>query len=384
MRRLAALLAVLAVCVACAVPGRGGPADVLGWPTFPDPPATAVPAPEAAAYQQALDAFAAVGRRFPTAVAGASGVTAAVLGPRGAWAGASGVDGLGVPLRPDTAMGVGTLTVTATAAEVLHLAAQGRIPLDGPLVRVLPESPVDPAITVRQLLAMRAGLNDLTPSAYARLVREAHNVPFGLPSRADLLAALPPGPPAPAPTWSNIDYVLLAAAVERVTGQDLATAVRRDLLDPAGLAGMGLEPGRALAAPGPDADSGDAVSAPGRALAAVASGATGLTADAADLARWGWVLYGARVLPPPAVAAMTTAAGPGRIDQRPYGLGTMLYSRTIATGDAYGHIGREPGWTSVLVVQPDRPVAVAVLAVGGDRDVTGVARALFLAAERSR
>src|SRR5690349_4076357 len=123
MRRLAALLAVLVGCVACALPGQGRPVDVLGWSVFPDPPVAAVPAPEAAAYQQALDAFAAVGRQFPMAVAGASGVTAAVLGPRGAWVGASGVDGLGATLRPDAVMGVGTLTVTVTAAEVMHLAA---------------------------------------------------------------------------------------------------------------------------------------------------------------------------------------------------------------------------------------------------------------------
>jgi D-alanyl-D-alanine carboxypeptidase len=100
--------------------------------------------------------------------------------------------------------------------------------------------------------------------------------------------------------------------------------------------------------------------------------AGGMAADAASVARWGYQLYGGRVVQPAIVTAMTGG-------DSEYGLGTMRFSLSLGLGDAYGHIGMAPGYTSMLAVVPEKRLAAAIRLADGHRNANTVMSRLFQA-----
>ena len=84
--------------------------------------------------------------------------------------------------------------------------------------------------------------------------------------------------------------------------------------------------------------------------------AGGIAGDAAAVARWGYLLYGGRILAPTLVARMHPLD-----DGTNYGLGTETF-RSVLTGlDFVGHRGDFGPYRSQLAVATDRPLAIAVL-----------------------
>jgi serine-type D-Ala-D-Ala carboxypeptidase len=112
---------------------------------------------------------------------------------------------------------------TTTACMILH--ERGALALDQTVVEVLPEfggsDPRRPQVTFRMLLAHSSGL-----PAYVKLFETAKN-------RAELLAqafqvALV-GDPGSHAEYSDIGFILLGAALERLTGEPLAEFCEREI-----------------------------------------------------------------------------------------------------------------------------------------------------------
>jgi CubicO group peptidase (beta-lactamase class C family) len=81
------------------------------------------------------------------------------VNPQGSWAGATGVDGAGHHLVPESAMGVDSMTKTFTAAEVMVVADRGLVDLDAPVTDYV-ELLFDAAgASVRQVLNMSSGFH---------------------------------------------------------------------------------------------------------------------------------------------------------------------------------------------------------------------------------
>ena len=218
--------------------------------------------------------------------------------------------------------------------------------------------------TVRQLLSHTSGIPDMfTPD----LVDAIDTDPTRSWTAEQVLTYVtdpldPPGPPVM--SYSNSNYLLLGLLIERVTGLSYPAAVRRDLLPGLGErinvqdaetpAGPVAAPNLAGTTTGPDGQF-----LPNRSWASVAGAAGGITADAATLARWGYRLYGGQILPAAPTVDLTTPVAPG------YGLGTeILEQRWAPTGGVIGHHGGLPGYATVLLVNPQRQLAIAVLVPG--------------------
>jgi len=88
------------------------------------------------------------------------GASAAVVFPDGdIWLGTSGLSHESVAMDPGMFVFVGSITKNVVAALTLKLAEEGRLSLEDPLSRWLPDYPhVDGAITLRQLLNHTSGL----------------------------------------------------------------------------------------------------------------------------------------------------------------------------------------------------------------------------------
>ncbi len=166
--------------------------------------------------------------------------------------------------------------------------------------------------------------------------------------------------------YNGLNYVVLGMVIEKVTGKPLATVLRRDLLAPAGLDRIWMQaaeqpqPPLTVATDRTGAKVVDPASGylPSLALASTGQGGAGMAADAPSLARWGYLLYGGRIISGDLVATMTTKVTDTAYGA--YGFGTMVVDLDGQT--IVGHPGDDLQYSSILLVWPSTRTAVAVLA----------------------
>lgn len=298
-------------------------------------PVPAAPVVDAIAYQAALDAARAEG--------GAHGVTFAVARHgEVVWAGASGRGrDAGAPLGADSAMVIGSVTKTFVAAAVLQLTDEGRLRLDDPVRRHLPEvTIVSEEITVRQLLDHTSGLADLFNDTTRRGLEDE---PGRAWTSAEILATLhdPWYEPGEGWAYANTNYYVLGMLVERLTGAPLADALADRFLLP-----LSLEDTRILTGV-----EGDPLE-PAWTSIFWASGA--MASTAADLARWGDALYSDALLSPTTRATMREVR-----NDHDYGLG--LQRLEVGDVEGIGHTGLLNTYTTLLFHDSESGVTLALL-----------------------
>jgi len=307
-----------------------------------------------------------------------------VLTDHGSWAGAAGAGGDGARLTPDAMMAIDSITKTFIAAEVMRLAAMGKVDLDASLSSYVPQSWTAMGATVRQTLSMRSGLTDPPGAVFEAMNAAEAAAPDQHWNAQKTLAYLKPRSSAPggAPVYANSNYLLLGLLIEKVTGRTVAQVERTDLFVPAGLSRVAAQvaerPTPPLAAPPRSLKMAPDGYLPSKSLAGSGEDSfAGIAADAATVAKWGYQLYGGRLLPIESVRAMMTQPSTrGIAPDRGYGLGTMVFM-ALCTDATYGHSGADPGYTTLLAVVPARHVAAAVLIPDIGRDTDSIMRDLL-------
>jgi len=148
----------------------------------------------------------------------------------------------GSPMTLDTPFFIASAGKMFTAVAVLQLVEAGRIDLDDPVGRFLPNYPnreVADSVTVRHLLTHRGGMGDI-----GILLPEEHEQRARVRTIADVIALNggrgPEFEPGTDEAYSNYGFVLLGAIVEQASGQDYYAYVREHVLDPAGMSATGF------------------------------------------------------------------------------------------------------------------------------------------------
>jgi CubicO group peptidase (beta-lactamase class C family) len=142
-----------------------------------------------------------------------------------------------VPLRPDSIFEPGSVTKQFTAAAVLLLAQQGKLSLDDPARKYLPELPdYGTPLTIRHLLNHTSGLRDWGSveaiAGWPRTTRAyTHADVLDILSRQKSLNY----PPGAEYSYTNSGYNLAAILVGRVAGKPLAEFTRENLFLPLGM-----------------------------------------------------------------------------------------------------------------------------------------------------
>lgn len=135
------------------------------------------------------------------------------------------------PMTVDTIFDMASLTkVIATTTAVMQLEEQGRIRMNDPVVKYIPEFGQNGKsdITVRDLLTHYSGFApdiDLTPDFNSR--ETAYSLAF---------AATPVAPPETQFIYSDTNFIVLAALVERITGTTLDAYCAQNIFAPLGMA----------------------------------------------------------------------------------------------------------------------------------------------------
>jgi CubicO group peptidase (beta-lactamase class C family)/lysophospholipase L1-like esterase len=143
----------------------------------------------------------------------------------------------GVPNRPDTIFEAGSVSKQFTAAAVLLLAHDGKLSLDDPVRRHIPELPDYAApVTIRQMLHHTSGLRDWGSIEWiagwprgTRVYTHAHVLDILQHQRA---LNFPPGTQW---SYSNSGYNLSAIIVSRVSGESFAEFTRKRIFEPLGM-----------------------------------------------------------------------------------------------------------------------------------------------------
>jgi CubicO group peptidase (beta-lactamase class C family) len=293
----------------------------------------------------------------------------------------SGLADIEAARRPDadTLYYAGSLAKQFTALAVVQLALSGRIDLQAPARRYLPELAArTPDITVEMLLHHTSGLPN-----YAKLAPLAGYQRASDLVRADVLqmlldyegGAFPPGATF---EYSNGGYLLLSAIVERLTGKGFAAYIRENILDPIGMSRSlvldGAFPEDANRARGyMPAEGGFALAE----QVPMFGGAGAMMFTLNDLARYFHDIEHGRRVWTPQVARVTTAAGvyadgspvilpvPGHIFG--YAGGLMLSRDWVQHGGNFAGFQAWFGW------RPGTGVGLALLCNRGDVDPLALA-----------
>ena len=260
----------------------------------------------------------------------------------------------------DTRFLIGSATKWISAVTVLRLADLGRLDLDAPIARHLPELPApNGAVTLRQLLSNRSGI----PNGLSGALRKDPAV-----ARLDIgpvAAALRFGAGAlearPGEKWdySVTNWVLVAAVVERANKKPFTETVEELVLAPAGVRDTGFagaeyedEVGMAAAY----AASGERKTPPAPPMVA-ASGT--LYSTARDLVMLADTVYRSGLLSDKARRELSTI----QVASEEYALGGRV--RTIATPQGKRSLAWESGATggykTLLAYDPADGRAVVLL-----------------------
>jgi D-alanyl-D-alanine carboxypeptidase len=145
-----------------------------------------------------------------------------------------------VPNRADTAFHLGSVGKMFTAAAILRLAESGKLTLDDPLSKWVPEYPHANAapITLKHLLTHSGGLGEWDGREFKRPMTGAE--------KAATMTAPLQFTPGEKFIYSNAGFVLLQAVIEKATGKSYADALDQLVFQPSGMTRSGLWPVTAI------------------------------------------------------------------------------------------------------------------------------------------
>lgn len=299
--------------------------------------------------------------------------------------------GFPTPVNETFHFRIASNTKTFTAAAIMLLDQQGRLRIDdyvtamipGKSIPYLPASPgyqipYKSSITIKQLLAHRAGVYDITndpvPASsnalYAghyytdyiikTLGEPDHQFTFDELVGINALNQLSYWAPEGGYHYSNTGYSLLAVIIERITGQSYGQFIADTFFTPIGLSSTSAPwSANERTLPQPfmrgfsNEGSGYRETTEDNMSANVAEG--NIISTAADLARWiRTLLSGSGPVNKNQVTRMITIP-PGN-EEKQYGLGVSRYSDI-----GYGHTGAHLGYMSLSAYNPQDNLTVVVL-----------------------
>ncbi|MEQ1893466.1 MAG: serine hydrolase domain-containing protein [Planctomycetota bacterium] len=261
---------------------------------------------------------------------------------------------------PETMFRIGSVTKQFTAAAIMKLSERGKLSVDDPLAKFLPDYPRAGDITLRHLLTHTGGVpnyTDLGKKWSTIVARElAHEELVAL--WRELPLDFEPGTKW---NYSNSGYYLLGMVIEKVAGVSYGEFLRETFFDPLKLTRtrydsngevlLNRAQGYAFAEGKFWNDQLIGMSQPGAAGALISTGG--------DLVRWQIALVNGRAVKPSSYEEMTLPfllTGGG---ETTYGLGLGLGA--AAGASCVSHGGGIFGFNSFLGYWPDSQLSIAVI-----------------------
>ena len=258
---------------------------------------------------------------------------------------------------PETNYRLASVSKQFTAASILLLKQDGKLRLEDPVRKWLPELPAsDGKITLRNLLTHTSGLID-----YEDLIPADRTAQIDDNDALRMIAAqnrlyFEPGS---AHRYSNGAFVLLGLIVERVSGVGLADFMKKRIFQPLGMEHtLMYEHGR-----GPEVanraygytEADGKWTRTDQSVTSATRGDGGIYSSVDDLAKWDAALYTDKLLNAESRKLAFTPTEPIADPDVDFGFGWRL------SGDTVWHSGESIGFNNVIIRWPKQHVAVIIL-----------------------
>lgn len=255
---------------------------------------------------------------------------------------------------PSTKFRLGSITKQFTAASILLLEERGKLKVEDPVKKYLPDAPAAwDKITIQNLLTHTSGIPNFTgfpeypsiepfPKKPAELVELFRSKPLDFP-------------PGEKWSYSNSGYVLLGYLIEKISGESYEKFVQENIFAPLGMKDSGYDSHAAIIlhrASGYAPDAQGPVNA-GYIDMTIPFSAGGLYSTTGDLLRWEQGLFGGKLISAASLKKMTT---PFKNDYA-FGLGV----HDSAGRQVIEHSGGIEGFNTALVYYPADKFTVIVL-----------------------
>jgi D-alanyl-D-alanine carboxypeptidase len=268
----------------------------------------------------------------------------------------------GTPVRPDTVFRIGSITKQFTAASIMLLKEQGKLAVGDKLSKYFPSFPRGDEVTLRQLMNHIAGIHNYTNKNYLTVIGRIDKT---MPEFVDFIAHQDPVfdfDPGTKWNYSNSNYFILGAIVEKVSGMSLHDFLKNNIFDKVGMKDSALDTSsdvvlhRAAGYELHKENPGVFYNADFLSLTTV-GGAGEIRSTVEDLAKWHYALFNGQVVSRESFQEMTT---PGLLNNgqpsstgRPpsptkaeYGYGLMI--ETVDGHRRIGHGGTINGYVSSI------------------------------------
>ncbi|MGA2372000.1 MAG: serine hydrolase domain-containing protein [Candidatus Korobacteraceae bacterium] len=284
---------------------------------------------------------------------------------------------------PQMRYSIGSISKQFTAAAILLLAEEGKLSLDDPVSKYIPGLTSGNEITIRELLSHTSGYQDFWPQDY---VPPLMLQPISAEGIMDRWARKPLDfEPGTKWQYSNTNYVIAGAIVEKVSGQPLLQLLSQRVFTPLGMKSVADTNANKLPPTDPTGyfryALGPLHPAPkeGRGWM-FAAGELAMTAE--DLAKWDISIINQSVLKPASYREMETETVLKNGVGTRYGLGVFVTS--VNGHRVLEHNGEVSGFTAENIVMPDDKIAVVVLtnqdAAEAESEIGNQVRALLVKA----
>ena len=264
----------------------------------------------------------------------------------------------------ETMFRIGSVTKQFTAAAVLKLAEAGKLSVDDPLTRFLPDYPTHERdgheITLRHLLTHTAGVPNYTDSGPKWMDVVAREL-----THEQMLALWQDQPLefAPGERWrySNSGYYLLGIVIEKASGMSYADYLRTEFFEPLQLARTRYDSNEEVLLNRAQGYAfGDGKFWNDRLIGMSQPGAAGaLISTARDLVRWQLALVSGRVVKPESYEEMTLPFLLNSGAETTYGMG--LSFEKLSGRTCVSHGGGIFGFNSMLSYFPEAKLSIAVI-----------------------
>lgn len=289
-----------------------------------------------------------------------------------------------VPNAPEAKFRLGSLTKQFTATLILLLEQDGKLKVNDPVSKYLPDAPPTWArITLANLLSHTSGIPSFTGlKEFPQWSMNPHTPDEEIALFRDKPLDFEPGSKF---DYSNSNFIVLGAVIEKVSGKKYGDLLRERIFDPLGMKDTGLDrddlvlPKRAEGyRPGPqglEVARSESMSIPWSAGA--------LYSTTGDLLKWEHGLFGGKILNEDSLRQMTT---PGKGN---YGFGVFIQTQDGVRVVSHG--GGIEGFNTHLAYAPEKQIAVVVLSnvnggapgsMGDQLMDTVLGRPVVLASER--
>lgn len=260
----------------------------------------------------------------------------------------------GVPNSPTTKFRLGSITKQFTAACILLLEERGKLKVDDPVKKYMPDAPAAwDKITIFHLLTHTSGIPSFTGFPDYSSTEAVKTTPEKLVERfRDKPLEFQPGEKW---NYSNSGYVLLGYLIEKISGQKYSDFVQQNIFDPLQMKDSGYDSNTAII---PHRAEGYTAKPKGLEHAgyidmSIPFSAGALYSTTEDLLRWEQGLFGGKILSTASLQKMTTAFK----HDYAFGLGV----RDDKGHKVIEHGGGIEGFNTQLSYYPDDKLVIAVL-----------------------